>query len=195
MVDKQIEEKYFNLMQKGDVGAFEYFFREYMHLLYSYALGFMKEKEAAEDIVQDVFVYFWNNKERIRYTGSILGYLQRAVKNACVNVRLHEQVKRKYVQEALYTEEEALDWQRADALREMRQRLLEAVDQLPEKCKQIFMMSCLEGLKYKEVARQMGISENTVKTQIKLAYKRLREGMNVLDENAEFILVLVLFYY
>lgn len=194
-MDKQIEEKYFKLMQKGDVSAFEYFFREYMHFLFSYALGFMKEKEAAEDIVQDVFVYFWNNKERIRYTGSILGYLQRAVKNACVNVRLHEQVKRKYLQEALYTEEEAFDWQHADALRDMRQRLLEAVDQLPEKCKQIFMMSCLEGLKYKEVASKMGISENTVKTQIKLAYKRLRGGMNVLDENAEFILVLVLFYY
>lgn len=194
MVDKQKEEHYFRLMQRGDVNAFEYFFREYMRLLYSYALGFMKEKEAAEDIVQDVYVYFWNHKERIQYTGSIYGYLQRAVKNACVNARLHEQVKRKYLQETLYTEEEACDWQRADALREMRQRLLEAIDQLPEKCKQIFMMSCLEGLKYKDVASQMGISENTVKTQIKLAYKRLRGEMSVLNENMEVIFVLVLFY-
>ena len=88
MVDKQNEEAYFRKMQQGNTGAFEYFFKEYMHPLYVYALGFMKEKETAEDIVQDVFVYFWNNRKKILYTGSVYAYLQRAVKNACINKRL-----------------------------------------------------------------------------------------------------------
>lgn len=52
-------------------------------------------------------------------------------------------------------------------MKEMQQKLLDAIDRLPEKCRQIFMMSCVDGLKYREIASQMNISENTVKTQIK----------------------------
>lgn len=190
MVDKQQESNYFKRMQKGDMEAFEYFFREYMYLLYSYALGFLKDKEAAEDIVQDVFVYFWNHRERLQYTGSVYGYLQRAVKNACVNAKSHEQVKQKYVQEVLYTEDEAFDWHDEEAFREVRRRLLDAIDRLPEKCKEIFMMSSTDGLKYREIAQQMGISENTVKTQVKLAYKKLREDVNLSGDELSVLLAL-----
>lgn len=192
-MDKQQESNYFKRMQNGDTEAFEYFFREYMYLLYSYAVGFMKDKETAEDIVQDVFVYFWNHRERLLYTGSVYGYLQRAVKNACVNARLHEQVKQKYAQEVLYTEDEAFDWHDEEAFREVRQKLLEAIDRLPERCKEIFMMSCTDGLKYREIAQQMGISENTVKTQVKLAYKKLREDVNLSGDDLS--VLLALFFY
>ena len=98
MPDKTEEELYFNRMQQGDAKAFEYFFKEYTDLLYAYALGFVKQREAAEDIVQDVFVYFWSNRKRIRYTDSIYTYLQRAVRNACINHEEHEQVKQRYEQ-------------------------------------------------------------------------------------------------
>lgn len=191
MVDKQNEEAYFRKMQQGDTGAFEYFFKEYMHPLYTYALGFMKEKETAEDIVQDVFVYFWNNRKKILYTGSVYAYLQRAVKNACINKRQREEVERKYQQEILFTEEEAFDWRDADAVREVRQRLLDAIERLPERCKQIFTMSCMDGLKYKEIAEQMGISENTIKTQVKLAYKKLRDDVNISGDELAVLLVLI----
>lgn len=191
MMDKQKEEEYFRRMQEGDTGAFECFFKEYMHQLYSYALGFMKEKEPAEDIVQDVFVYFWNNRRKILYTGSVYAYLQRAVKNACINKRMREEVERKYRQEILFTEEEAFDWRDVEAAQQIRQKLLDAIDRLPERCKQIFTMSCLDGLKYKEIAEQMGISENTIKTQVKLAYKKLREDANVSGDELAILLILV----
>ena len=152
-------------------------------MLYTYAVGFIKEKEEAEDIVQDVYIYLWNNREKISYTGSLYGYLQRSVKNACINKRLHEDVERKYKQEILFTEEDAFDWRDEEHVREMRQRLLDAIDHLPERCKDIFKMSCLEGLKYREIVERMGVSENTVKTQIKLAYKKIREEMNLSAED------------
>ena len=191
MVDRQKEEVYFKRMQRGDADAFEYFFKEYMHLLYSYALGFMKEKEEAEDIVQDVYVYFWNNRGKILYTDSVYAYLLRAVKNACINKRQHEEVERKYQREILFTEKEAFDWRDADAVREVRQRLLDAIERLPERCKQIFTMSCMDGLKYKEIAEQMGISENTIKTQVKLAYKKLRDDVNISGDELAVLLVLI----
>ena len=106
-------------------------------------------------------------------------YLQTSVRNACINYREHEKVEHRYEQEILHTEEEAFDWQEVGTVKEMRQKLLDAIDRLPEKCRQIFMMSCVDGLKYREIASRMDISENTVKTQIKLAYKKLREDINI----------------
>ena len=172
--------------------SFEYFFKEYTDLLYAYALGFVKEREPAEDIIQDAFVYFWNNRERIRYTGSVYAYLQRAVRNACINYREHEKVEHRYEQEILHTEEEAFDWQEVESVKEMRQKLLDAIDRLPEKCRQIFMMSCVDGLKYREIASRMDISENTVKTQIKLAYKKLREDANISGEELSIFVIMLL---
>lgn len=191
-LDKQKEEEYFKRMQQGDMYSFEYFFKEYTDLLYAYALGFVKEREPAEDIIQDAFVYFWNNRERIRYTGSVYAYLQRAVRNACINYREHEKVEHRYEQEILHTEEEAFDWQEVESVKEMRQKLLDAIDRLPEKCRQIFMMSCVDGLKYREIASRMDISENTVKTQIKLAYKKLREDANISGEELSIFVIMLL---
>ena len=74
----------------------------------------------------------------------------------------------------------------------MRQKLLDAIDRLPEKCRQIFMMSCVDGLKYREIASRMDISENTVKTQIKLAYKKLREDINISGEDLSIFIILLL---
>lgn len=192
MPDNTEEEIYFKRMQQGDAKAFEYFFKEYTDLLYAYALGFVKQRESAEDIVQDVFVYFWNHRKRIRYTGSVYAYLQRAVRNACINHKEHEQVKQRYEQEVLYTEEEAFNWQEVEDIREIRQKLLESLDNLPERCRQMFMMSCVDGLKYREIACKLNISENTVKTQIKLAYKKLREDANLSGKELSVFLILLL---
>ena len=194
MIDKEKEEELFRQMQEGDVCAFEYFFKEYVSLLYTYALGFTKAKEVAEDIVQDVYAYFWNKRRQVLYTGSMYAYLQRAVKNACINRRLHEDVERKYKQEILFTEEEAFDWRDEESVRELRQRLFDAIDRLPERCRDIFRQSCQDGLKYREIAEQMGISENTVKTQIKLAYKKLREEMNISGVDLAVLIVLFPFF-
>ena len=190
MLDIQEEMLYINRMQRGDAAAFEYFFKKYMKMLYAYALGFMNEKSVAEDVIQDVFVQFWHKREQIQYTTSVYSYLQRAVKNACINMRLHEDVERKYEQEVKYTEEEAFDWREAEELQKLRQRLFDAMDRLPERCREIFIMSCVDGLKYKEIAARMGITENTIKTQIKLGYKKLRDEMNLSDSELSVLLLL-----
>lgn len=194
MADIHEEMLYIRRMQRGDTGAFEYFFKKYMGMLYAYALGFSGDKSVAEDVVQDVFVQFWDKRDQIQYTTTVYGYLQRMVRNACINMQRHEEVKRKYEQEIKYTEEEAFDWREAEELQELRQRLFDAMDRLPERCRKIFMMSCVEGLKYKEIAIRLGITENTIKSQIKLGYKKLRDGMGVSDSELS-VLLLVSFNF
>lgn len=185
-MEKEIS--YINRMKNGDTSVFEYFFKKYMRILYTYALGFVGEESVAEDIIQDVFVQFWHKREQIQCTVSVYSYLQKAVRNACINVRLREEVRRKYEQEIKYTGEHVFDWREAEELQHLRQKLFGAMERLPERCRKIFMMSCVEGLKYREIAAQMGISENTVKTQIKLGYKKLRDEMNLSEEELSVLL-------
>ena len=122
---------------------------------------------------------FWTMREKISYSDSIYGYLQRSVKNICINQQVHAKVEEKYRQEILNTEEEVFDWENLDELEELRHQLLEAIDRLPEKCREIFVLSCVEGLKYAEVCDKLGVSINTVKTQVRFGYRKLRDDLNV----------------
>ena len=71
----------------------------------------------------------------------------------------------------------------------MRERLKVFVDSLPEKCREIFVLACIEGLKYREVAERLDVSVNTVKTQLKSAYSKLRTEFN--ENDLKIILLLV----
>ena len=171
----------FKKMQLGDWTAFNLFFKEYMEKLYLYAVAFVKDRAAAEDIVQDSFIYLWTNRGKINFTGSIYAYLLLAVKNACINYKAHQQVEEKYratFQADGTTGEGEEEWE------ELRNRVMRAIDCLPPKCREIFILGAVEGLKYQEIAHALGISVNTVKTQMKFAYRKVKSQvgseMNVL---------------
>lgn len=181
------EDGLFRKMQEGDWTAFNLFFREYMEELYLYAYAFVKEREVAEDIVQDVFIYLWTNRSKISYTGPVCGYLMRAVKNACINHRVHTKVKEKYQQEVLMSGSEIPE--ETENIEELCRKLNETIDKLPPKCREIFVMGCVEGLTYSEIADQLEVSVNTVKTQMKFAYRKIR---NEMDINSAFVGVLVM---
>lgn len=186
------EREFFLQMQQGDKHAFEYFFRTYVDMLYAYAMGFCRDEDVAEDLVQEAFVRFWTMREKLSYTESIYGYLQRTVKNICINRKERERVEEKYRCEVLSTEVEEFDWNDDDALEELRQQLLEAIDRLPEKCREIFVLSCVEGLKYQEVADRLDVSINTVKTQVRFGYKKLRSELNLPEKTLMIILSILL---
>lgn len=186
------EREFFLQMQQGDKYAFEYFFKTYVDMLYAYAMGFCRDEDVAEDLVQEAFVRFWTMREKLSYTESIYGYLQRTVRNICINRKERERVEEKYRCEVLNTGEEEFDWNDDDALEELRQQLLDAIDRLPEKCREIFVLSCVEGLKYQEVADQLDVSINTVKTQVRFGYKKLRSDLNLPEKTLMVILSILL---
>ncbi len=173
------ELKLFLQMQQGSRQAFEYFFNTYVDMLYAYALGYCRDTDEAEDLVQEAFVRFWTMREKITYSDSIYGYLQRTVKNTCINQKVRERVEERYRQELLSTGVEEFDWENDDSLEELRKMLLDAIDRLPEKCREIFVLSCVEGLKYQEVADKLGVTINTVKTQVRFGYKKIRSDLNI----------------
>lgn len=103
------------------------------------------------------------------------------MKNACINYKAHQQVEEKYratFQADGTTGEGEEEWE------ELRNRVMRAIDCLPPKCREIFILGAVEGLKYQEIAHALGISVNTVKTQMKFAYRKVKSQvgseMNVL---------------
>ena len=176
----------FRKMQEGDWNAFNSFFESYAERLYLYAVGFVGSREEAEDVVQDTLVYLWVNRAKIAYTGSVYAYLSRAVKNSCIDYKLHAEVERKYQREILASQDEFIE--ETENLDELYGRLQVVMNSLPPKCKEIFILGCVEGLSYKEVAEQLGVSVNTVKTQVKVAYKKIKSEFG--DQHKNFMLIL-----
>lgn len=166
----------FRKIQEGDRNAFADLFQAYAEQLYLYASGFMGDQEDARDIVQETFIYLWVNRLKINYTGSLFAYLLRAVKNSCIDYKLHEKVKKRYCQETEHLQREC--GEEPENFEIQYARLRRVVDSLPPKCREIFILGCVEGLSYKEVADQLGVSVNTVKTQIKVAYKKVKSELS-----------------
>ncbi len=173
----------------GDKSAFETIYNMYSKDLYYYALGILKNKEVAEDIIQEMFVYLWKNRQNISGDYPIIVYLQKIVKNSCLNYFRHLNVEKKY--EDSFEEDITISEEEKKELYDLILEVKTAINKLPEKCRKIFVLSCVEGLKYNEVAEDVGVSVNTVKSQVKIAYKKVREEIKSKEANL-FILYILL---
>lgn len=140
-----------------------------------FATGYLTDADAAEDIVQQVFINLWNHREEIQPDKSINSYLFTAVKNRCLNrIRDHKKYRSYYLDVELELEIPVEDKDTFSEA-ELENRLNMALDKLPEKCREVFILCRFEEMKYKEVADKLNISAKTVEAQMSKALKILRE--------------------
>lgn len=178
--DNNKEKEIFSLIQKGNVYAYELIFRRYYISLCEFATRFVYQPEAAEEIVQNVFLILWEKKESLSISISLKSYLFRAVYNHCNNHLSHLKIRNKYLS---FSRETLLKKNYSDpvlenlAYKELNDQITAAIEQLPAACKNIFKMSRYEGMKYAEIASSLNISVKTVETQISRALTRLREEL------------------
>ncbi len=155
--------------------AFEILFKKYCQSLIYFSRRYVFDKQIAENIVQDVFAGIWQKRQNLDPSQSIKAYLFAAVKNESFKYLRHINVESRSYDRVIKlvniekTPEEILDE------KELRDRLNSAINDLPEKCREIFFMSRFDGLKYSEIAEILGISIKTVETQMGRAFKKLRE--------------------
>lgn len=169
-------------LSDGDEDAFECVFREYYVLLLNYANRILNDREAARDLVQEVFYYLWNNHTKLCITISLKAYLFRTVYTACIDYLRHKKIEIKfadkvlqdfYFNEIIQTPDAELELIDSD----IRQLVLTAAAKLPEKCREIFLLTKIEGKSNKETAEQLRISVKTVENQMTIALSRLRKEM------------------
>ncbi|WP_369410833.1 RNA polymerase sigma-70 factor [Desertivirga brevis] len=155
--------------------AFERMFKEHYKALHAYANVMLRDEDLAEEIVQNVFLKLWERREGLNVEISVKAYLYKMIHNACLNYFKHNKTKAKYEDYAVHSMagESNKASQRLE-LKELEQKIGEALNELPQQCRVIFQMSRFEELKYKEIADQLGLSIKTVENQMGKALKIMR---------------------
>jgi RNA polymerase sigma-70 factor (family 1) len=164
-------------LKQDDERAFDALFRHYSALVYRFAYSYLKSRPAAEEIVQECFIKIWEKREQLRDDIPLKGYLFTTAHHAVLNelrrdqhhLRLHGHVAAtspaSVANEAEYQEMEAL--------------YLAALDRLPPKQREVFVLSRQQGLSYPEIAERQGVSVKTVEAHIMQALKTLRKYFNL----------------
>ena len=165
----------------GDIQSFNNFFESHYEWACAVAMTFVHDTYAAEDIVSEAFVAIWENRASIH--NSVRPYLLKTIRNKCLNhirfLKSQEKLKDNVREQMLERQENfILDSEHplnyVDR-QETKQIIDDAIKQLPAKCKQIFLMNHYEEKSYKEISEELNITENTIKTQLRIAFSKLRE--------------------
>ena len=171
----QIEDKIlFNEIKNRNLKVYEALFSNYYPQLVRFAEGYLFDKQECEDIVQNLFIYFWENAEKIDLDLSVKAYLFQSVKNRCLNylrdLHIRDRHNLLYL-EGLLNLEDYSELQDPEIIIQINA----AIAQLPAQMARIVKLKYLDGKKLIEIAQINQISENTVKTQLMRAKGKLRK--------------------
>jgi RNA polymerase sigma-70 factor (ECF subfamily) len=170
-------------ISKRNRKIFKVFFNKHYANLVNYANGYLFNKCASEDIVQEVYIYIWENAENLSIKSSLKNYLYAMVRNKCLNylksIKITDNYNYLELNISLITEQ-VLDSTSDDDKQIVYHQVLKIVDSLPNKMQQIVKLKFLHQYKYAEIAEELGISINTVKTQLKRAKVKITEAVTAI---------------
>ncbi len=168
--DKKIIEE----LSNGNETVYNELFTFYYKSLCMFGRKYVYDLDQAEEIVQNIFVKIWNNRNQLTKVLSIKTYLFTSVRNGCIDYIRKEKVRKKYANEIIQT---SVDYFEPEIIpdKELSLKIKEAINQLPKQRKKIFQMNKTYGLRYKEIAERLDISPKTVENQMGIALKQLRE--------------------
>ena len=185
-------------ISKNNPINFEQIYIEHYSKMKRFAVTYVLYEEEAENIVQDVFLDLWERRESLLIHLNIVGFLFTSVKNKCIDYIRHEITKQETTHKIhesycieLQMKFSSLEIFEIDIIEdeELNKRLYQAIDLLPDKCKEIFVKNKIEGKKQKEIAEELNISVNTVEAQMSIAYKKLKLSLKNIINIIIFLLV------
>ena len=169
-----------------DDDNFDEIYLKYFPRLLRFAQEYVLNKEDAENITQDVFMTLWEQRGKLIIHIELMNYLFILIKNRCIDHlrrKKNAEIGKKQMQEdfdyelqmKLYSLE-AID-QAFVSDSELEQAIVQAIDSLPPRCREIFILNKIDGKKYKEIAKELNISLSTVENQMGIALRKLREQL------------------
>lgn len=164
-------------LRQGDTAAFDAIFRVWYGPLVGTAERMLRDRAVAEEFVQDVMLELWRRRETLAADGSAQAYLFQATRNRVLNHLRHLKIEQRSEPEV---RGEGSSTPHADAgvvEAELDIAVQRAVQSLPDRCREVFELSRVHGLKYAEIARTLGISVKTVEAQMGKALRTLRERL------------------
>lgn len=172
------EKEYIIELKKGSFSAFDHLFSLYKKRLYAFAIGYLKVTGDAQELVHEVFIKVWENREVLDETRSFNSYLFTISKNTILNYfrkRANEQSYIDYIKQNTH-----LSYNKTEEDLEYEELLKKAniiIEQLPHRQKEIYRLSREKGFSNEEIALELNISKKTVENQVTLAMKFLREQL------------------
>lgn len=157
---------------------FEDLFRYNYRPLCLYALHYLQDVDLSEDIVQESYAALWEKLQEGEHILNRKSYLYMMVRNRCLDHLRKKGIPTESLKP--YDTYGIIDDDDAQERAQTEARMWTAIDSLPEKCREVFIMSKRDGLKYDEIAEELGLSVNTVRNQISKALKVLKEGVHKL---------------
>nr|WP_321454173.1 RNA polymerase sigma-70 factor [uncultured Carboxylicivirga sp.] len=170
---------------------FDILFKEHYQALCRFALTVIPLENLAEEAVQNVFVNIWEKRKTITVKSNIKGLLYQSVYNESIRLRKKRLKTKEY--ESEYVDQLLPDFDNQDQpdITFIKQAISNAIANLPEKCRDIFIMHRKEGLSNIEIAEYLGISVKTVETQMAIAIKKLRTELSPIVKHLPIILILL----
>jgi len=162
---------------KSDIFLFENIFKQYYEPLIKFAYRYVNVPAVAENIVHDIFLYLWNERKRIDFTINIKTYLYNAVKNRCLNHLSKMKLRNDY---KISEFEVSVNSQTPESIlinKELEEALKNAINEIPAKRREIYVMNRFDQLTYAEMAFILKISVKTVETQMSRSIKFLRKKL------------------
>lgn len=169
------------LLRQSDQRAFGELYTRYKGVLHGHAYKKLGNLEEARDLIQELFSTLWNRRDTLPDTHNLSGYLYTTLRNRILDFVAHQQVEHKYLRSLQnFITEANFITDRQVRERELTRLIEDAVNELPPKMREVFLMSRQAGKSHKEIAEELNISESTVKNHIKAALKVLRTKLGLL---------------
>jgi RNA polymerase sigma-70 factor (ECF subfamily) len=164
-------------LRAGDEGAFDIVFRRHYPHLLRMGESIVRERSLAEEIAQEVMLELWRRRESLDLEQGFRAYLIRATRNRALNHVRHQQVVAREATAAALNPRSSPSGEEEMLSGELEQAIRDAIDDLPEKSREVFQLSREQGLKYIEIAAALDISVKTVEKRMGLALAHLRERL------------------
>ena len=181
----------FQRMAQGDDQALRFFFDKYYDELCNYVNLYIRNKAISEDIVQEIFIYLWEKRAVILMDSSVKSYLIRASRNRFLN-HLRDEKSHQAIQNTVSSKTEKYITPNYNLLdvNKIEEIINISIDNLPPRCREVYLLHKNDELSYKEIASKMEITEKTVENQMTIALKKLKEQLAPYYEQI-FVLLLV----
>ena len=172
-------------LQDGNEKVFEQIVREYWPRMFKFALIYTQNNETSQELVQDTFLVLWNNRAILKDNTNLITYLMVVLRNKCLNLLEQTRIRQLYIEEI----DDEIIYQRANlyVLQDEASQIVESEDlhkaieralsKLPDKTREIFMLSRYDGLKNQQIAETKNISQKTVEYHISKALQILKEEL------------------
>ncbi|RDY69076.1 RNA polymerase sigma factor [Halobacillus sp. SY10] len=180
-MSKPTDYELYEQIRNKDKTALETLYNRYEKLLYSFAYRMMKDQQAAEEVMQDVFIKLWRGKgagQYVKERGKFSSWLLTITRNASIDL-----IRKKKVQEVEWDQRDSMNEEMPGVEevvtdKEERDQLRKAIDTLPDEQQRMICLFYFQGLSQREIAEKCEIPLGTVKGRVRLALKKLREHLD-----------------